>query len=148
MLSEEEIVKKIESLSQKPLVIQALWDGDTSGWILFIEAVLKKNNAFAKTTLAFLRGNGGDLRLFNAEVPPWPEAETAKKVGKYIEEKLGIPFFFPSPEWPDDNCPNWWEQDKAVNCKTCRKLIIPTDSPYLPKDQCYHCYLKLEKFKK
>ena len=32
----------------------------------------------------------------------------------------------------------------AIHCADCDKLIIPTDSPYLPKDICYHCHLTRE----
>ncbi len=36
------------------------------------------------------------------------------------------------------------DRDRAVACADCAKLIIPTTSPYLPKEVCYHCHLARE----
>jgi hypothetical protein len=87
---------------------------------------------------------GNDLRVFNGQVPPWPEAVIAKEWGQKAAKKYGLTFYFPSDQQPDDDCPSWHERHKAIHCADCHKLIIPTDSPYLPKEICYHCHLKRE----
>ncbi|MEM6297775.1 MAG: hypothetical protein AAF740_03700, partial [Bacteroidota bacterium] len=90
---------------------------------------------------------GGDIRLFQGTVPPYPESKVAQRIGEKLEEKYGLEFFFPSPYDPDNDCPRWTEKHRAVNCEDCNKLIIPTDSPYLPKEICYNCHLKREQTK-
>ncbi|RZJ54058.1 MAG: hypothetical protein EOO44_06380 [Flavobacterium sp.] len=87
---------------------------------------------------------GGDIRLFNGEVPSWPEAELAKEWGQKVSEKYGLTFYFPSHTEPDNDCPSWPQRHLAINCEDCGKSIIPTDSPYLPKEICYHCHLNRE----
>ncbi|MFE2916314.1 hypothetical protein [Kitasatospora indigofera] len=49
--------------------------------------------------------HGNDLRLFDAAVPPWPEAQEASAVGQALAEPLGVPVHFASPELPDDSAP-------------------------------------------
>jgi hypothetical protein len=60
----------------------------------------------AETTLAAIR-HGGDLRLFNGQVPPWPEAQEAMTTGPALAEHFGLPFHFASPDTPDDEAPRW-----------------------------------------
>jgi hypothetical protein len=143
---------------------QALWDGDTRGWFLDLSLVCKLSSIstvvqvifvptgkslddfqkeYGASCLASMRFDS-DIRLFNGTVPPYPEAWVAQQVGKALEEKLGIPFYFPSPNEANDDCPCWWEQDKGINCADCGKLVIPSDSPYMMKDVCYHCQLNRE----
>ena len=50
-----------------------------------------------------------------------------------------------SPDAPDDDNPPWTEQDRAAHCRDCCKLFIPTSSPHLPKEICYHCHLARER---
>lgn len=45
---------------------------------------------------------GGDGRVFNGEVPPWPEAAEAQAVGQTLAAQLGVPFRFESPDGPTD----------------------------------------------
>lgn len=140
----QDAIDKIESLKGKPIAIEAQWDGDTQGWFLMLFVVIKKGfYKFQKTTVHHL-GNiskGGDIRIFQGKVPPYPEAILAIEIGEKLKKKYQLEFFFPSPIHPDDDCPRWTEKDKAIHCADCNKLIIPTDSPYLPKDICYNCHL-------
>ncbi|WP_372367335.1 hypothetical protein [Candidatus Uabimicrobium sp. HlEnr_7] len=76
MLSKSEIIEKIKSLEKKPVAIQAIWDGDTTGWMLDLQAVYKNKTM----RIATLR-DGGDMKLFNGTVPPWSEVELAKSIG-------------------------------------------------------------------
>ena len=143
----KEAVKKIDSIGGKPIVVEAQWDGDTQGWFLCMFVIVKKG-IFKKTESSHYLGTislGGDIRLFQGTVPPYPESRVAQEIGKKLKEKYGLEFFFPSPNNPDDDCPRWTERHKAINCEDCNKLIIPTDSQYLPKEICYNCHLVRER---
>jgi len=138
---------EIKKIVGKPIVLEALWDGDTEGWFLLFNLYTETGKFFWKQTHVTNLGIitfGGDIRLFNGEVPEWPEAELAKKFGRSAAEKYGLTFYFPSDREPDDDCPRWTQRHLAIKCLDCEKLIIPTDSPYLPKDICYNCHLKRE----
>ncbi|WP_074405966.1 hypothetical protein [Aquimarina megaterium] len=145
----ENAVTKIEQIKGTPIAVEAQWDGDTQGWFLMMFVIVKTKNRIWKPSQVetFHLGNlslGGDLRVFNGTVPPYPEATLANEIGEKLSQKYNLEFFFPSPINPDDDCPRWIEKDKAINCADCDKLIIPTDSPYLPKDICYNCHLTRE----
>lgn len=129
------------------VVIQALWDGDTQGWFLCLDAVFRIKGAYTEENLRGMRF-GSDIRIFNGQVPPYPESEVAKLVGNVLAEKYSLIFYFPSPDLPDDDCPRYWEQHRAIKCADCGKLVIPSDSPYLPKDVCYHCHLERKSIEK
>ena len=145
----EKFDEEVKKLRATPQVLEALWDGDTTGWFLLLYVYTHSGWLF-KTEKRHFIGDitlGGDIRLFNQEVPPWPEAELAKEIGAQAKAKYNLKFYMPSEE-PDDDCPSWTERYKAINCADCNKLIIPTSSPYLPKDICYSCHLKREFSKK
>ena len=129
---------EIKKVPGRPTVLEALWDGDTQGWFLLINLYTETGTSQHLGILSF----GGDIRLFNGEVPSWPEAELAKEWGQKAAKKYGLTFYFPSDSEPDDNCPSWTQRHLAINCADCNKLIIPTDSEYLPRDICYNCHLK------
>lgn len=137
-----ELTNKIRSARGKPVCIQALWDGDTSGWFLILSVVLKTgvlfNKKFEEMYLTTIK-KGGDIRIFNGEVPPWPEAVIAQDIGKRLTKEFSAEFFFPSPNQPDDECPNWLNRKNAIHCVACKKLIIPSWSQYRRKDMCYSC---------
>lgn len=145
----EDAVAKIEQIKGTPIAVEAQWDGDTQGWFLMMFVIVKtKNRIWEHSKIqTYHLGNlslGDDIRVFNGTVPPYPEAILAEEIGNKLSEKYKLEFFFPSPINPDDDCPRWTEKDKAINCADCDKLIIPTDSPYLPKDICYNCHLTRE----
>ena len=145
----EEAVKKIDSIGGKPIVVEAQWEGDTQGWFLCMFIIIKKG-IFKKIESHYLGTIyfGGDIRIFQGTVPPYPESTIAQEIGKKLIAKYDIEFFFPSPDNPDDDCPRWTERDKAINCEDCNKLIIPTESQYLPKEICYNCHLVRERNQK
>ncbi|TXF82570.1 hypothetical protein FUA23_21765 [Neolewinella aurantiaca] len=139
----EEAVKKIDSIGGKPIVVEAQWDGDTQGWFLRM-FVIVRTGIFKKTESSHYLGTislGGDIGLFQGTIPPYSEVKVAQEIGGKLKDKYGLEFFFPSPNNPDDDCPRWTERHRAINCENCNKLIIPTDSPYLPKEICYNCHL-------
>lgn len=98
------LTSQVNALPRRPAAIEALWDGDTRGWFVLLLAVM--TDPPAETTLAAIR-HGGDLRLFNGQVPPWPEAQEAMTTGPALAEHFGLPFHFPSSDTPDDEAPRW-----------------------------------------
>ncbi|MGI8333608.1 hypothetical protein ACRYCC_26970 [Actinomadura scrupuli] len=60
----------------------------------------------AETTLAIIR-RGDDLRLFNGQVPLWPEAQEAMATGTALAQHFGLPFHFASPVSPEIDAPRW-----------------------------------------
>lgn len=149
----EDAVAKIEQIKGTPIAVEAQWDGDTQGWFLMLFVVVKTKKRIwkpSKVETYHLENLslGDDFRVFNGTVPPYPEATFAKEIGNKLSEKYKLEFFFPSPINPDDDCPRWTEKNKAINCADCAKLIIPTDSQYLPKDICYNCHLTREQNEK
>jgi hypothetical protein len=142
---------EIQKVAGRPTVLEALWDGDTQGWFLILNLytetgrfIWKKETIQRLGTVSF----DGDVSLFNGVVPLWPEAELANIWGEKASQKYGLTFYFPSDKEPDDNCPGWRQKHLADNCTKCGKLIMPTESPYLPKDFCYNCYWNREAIEK
>ena len=132
-------VQAMTQLDWKPEVIEALWDGDTQGWFLELTvSTSARNQAIPQKryTLFTLRGAGGDLRLFNGIVPAWPEAQVAAFVGEALSKQLDIPFYFPSPEAPNDDYAGWWERNEQKRCISCGKYL--RDDPFI-KDRCFLC---------
>lgn len=142
-------VARIDAMPDRPIAVEAQWDGDTNGWFL----ITTTDCGIVDTGVTYTEhlgtiSLGGDFRLFTGTVPPYPEAVLATEIGTKLAKKYGLEFFFPSPHRPDDGCPRWEEKDKAIQCEDCDKLIMPTDSPYLPKEVCYHCHLAREEKEK
>ncbi len=102
------IEERLSHLGANVLAIEALWDGDTSGWFLTMSAVVDEAGSRRAMALGALRA-GSDMRLFNGSVPPWPEAQTASALGARLAAEHGAAFWFPSPEEPDCECPCWLE---------------------------------------
>ncbi|ACZ87239.1 hypothetical protein [Streptosporangium roseum] len=103
----DELMAKVRALPHTPAAIEALWDGDSEGWMVHLLAVTIEPRA--EHRLAIIQ-HGTDLRLFNGEVPPWPEAQEASTIGQRLAERFGIPFHFASPEEPDF-APRWRDSD-------------------------------------
>lgn len=101
----DELTAKIHALPHRPAAIEALWDGDSQGWMVSLVAVTREPRA--EHELAIVQ-HGTDIRLFNEEVPPWPEAREAATVGRRLAERFGVPFHFASPGKPDFG-PRWWD---------------------------------------
>ena len=105
-LDVDELTAEIQALPHEPAAIEAIWDGDSEGWMVRLLAVTIEPRA---EHLLATAQHGTDIRLFNGEVPPWPEALEASAVGHELAERLGIPFYFASPEKPDNFAPRWWD---------------------------------------
>jgi hypothetical protein len=96
----------VEAIEVRPSAIEALWDGDTTGWMVFLYAVTREPRS--EKSLAMIR-HGSDLRLFNGTVPPWPEAQEAVETGTALARHFDIPFFFLNPDNPDLPDVRWWD---------------------------------------
>lgn len=137
----ETLDHSIQKPGGKPIVLEALWDGDTTGWHLCLFVSVKTgifNNSINRHFIGriFIEGNNRD------------EALLAKELGEKAAKKYDLEFYFPSQDEPDDDCPQWTQRHLAINCQNCDKLIIPTTSVHLPKHICYNCHLKQEQNKK
>lgn len=147
----EDVPKPVPTLAElventsghRVIVIEALWDGDSSGWCVDLWACCRGPTDESPTydrRVASLRGAGGDFRLFRGEAPPWSEAQTAAELGAALAAQLGVPFHFPSPRYPEDDCPRWAERHLASPCSVCGLALLQQESvPW--KGQCYQCHL-------
>jgi hypothetical protein len=138
----EELLAKAAALTERPVAIEAFWEGESSGWFVVLSAVVKFPKGYRDTGKWTLQGSGGDLRLFNGQVPPWPEAEFAQQVGTELAGKFGVPFYFASPNHPEEDCPRWWEQDQGYPCSQCGILLLQRQEPCPWRGTCYRCYLE------
>lgn len=151
MESPQDFLEKAFQCPAPSEAIEALWDGDTDGWFVHLVVIHRADERgetrYHDFYLGALREEAGDLRIVNGQVPPWPEAERAKEVGRELAERLGVPFYFASPDHPEDECPRWWERDRGRPCRRCGALLLQPDScPHL--GVCYHCHLDEERAKK
>jgi len=140
---------EIKKVRGKPTVLEALWDGDTQGWYLLLFIYKVSGHLFLKKESRHFLGVVSVTDEMEDYVnDKWTVAEFASYLGKKAKEKYNLVFYFPSEKDPDSDCPKWTERHLAIHCADCNKLIIPTDSPYLPKDICYNCHLKRERNEK
>jgi hypothetical protein len=93
-VSREVILANLNSLKSTPVAIQALWDGDTTGWFIRLSAIADNAQLYPLGDLS----DGGDIRLFSGQVPPWPEAAAARQLGNELAGRFGAEFYFPSPD--------------------------------------------------
>jgi hypothetical protein len=141
----EEASARLRALDKQPVAIEASWDGDTVGWCVMLSGVLQggpgnSEQGFYEVWLTSFRASGGDFRVFTGQVPPWPEAQDAAVLGRELANQLAVPFFFVSPDFPEIDCPHWWEQDRAYPCSNCGKLLIQGE-PCPWRGMCYQCHV-------
>ena len=139
----EALMAEAAGLPEPPVAVEALWDGDTQGWYINLSAVIRAGGRHRSHFLVSIR-EGEDIRLFNGQVPPWPEAETVRRIGEELADRLGVPFYFPSPEHPEDDCPGWAERDRGSPCRRCGIPLLQGGGHGRP-GLCYYCYLEVER---
>ena len=135
----EQVLAKAKTELESPVAIEAFWDGDTDGWFVNLTAVVETDGHYRDHGLWTL-SDGGDIRLFNAAVPPWPESVRAQEVGKELAAHFGVPFYFASPKHPEESCPRWWEQDQGYPCRRCGILLLQRD-PCPWRGVCHWCHI-------
>lgn len=134
----DDLIATVAALPAPPVAFEAFWDGDTHGWFLDFSAIVPQADGYAAVILRCLQ-DGGDIRIFNGQVPPWPEAAQAQALGAALAARFGVPFYFPSPDHPEDNCPRWWEQDEGTPCRRCGiPLLQRPDHPW--RGICSYCH--------
>lgn len=87
----EELDEAIKKNPGRPMVLEALWDGDTNGWFLCLDLFTETGKAFWKKEDGIHLGIarfGGDSGVFAGEVPLWPEAVLAKNGGKKLRRNM------------------------------------------------------------
>lgn len=107
-----QLIEMAAAITAPVVAVEASWDGDTQGWYVQLVAIVRRSgphhDRFDEVLLSAVR-HGGDIRLFNGQVPPWPEARRAAEQGQAIAKHFGVPFHFSSPEAPDVDLPRWWD---------------------------------------
>ncbi|TWF40325.1 hypothetical protein FHW36_1047 [Chitinophaga polysaccharea] len=141
----ESLDQQIKKAGGKPVVLEALWSGDTNGWYL---------SCYLYTvTYPFFFRREHHYFLGQVAVPEGTEYFTnskltiegvAEALGNQAAQKYGLTFYFPAKDGPDDECPAWTERHLGILCQDCGKLILPRKSPYIPQEICYPCHLKRE----
>lgn len=110
VLDVSDVFAAAKAIAVPVVAVEAVWDGDTQGWMVDLVAIVARpgrhHDRFDEVWLASIR-HGSDLRLFNGQVPPWPEAVEAQQVGGAVAARLGVPFHFSSPNTPDIDLPRW-----------------------------------------
>ncbi|WP_406351035.1 hypothetical protein OHB56_00710 [Streptomyces sp. NBC_01635] len=76
--------------------VEALWDGDTvHDWFVLLVAVLDAPDGEGHLATVYHRPDGA------------PPGGAAAKAGQALASHLGVPFYFASPDIPDDDAPRW-----------------------------------------
>ena len=105
------------------LPFEAQWDGDTDGWVLYMSAITADFQSHPLGRVS----HGGDIRLFQGEVPPWPEGVTAQRLGDELSQRFHAEFYFPSPHHPEDECPPFNERSRGSLCRRCGTVLLSQD---------------------
>lgn len=141
--SDSESLDELAKNAGAAVAIEALWDGDTEGWFVDLCAVVSVQGGHESRHLRTF-SRGGDIRIFNGTVPPWPEAVEAARLGEQLAARLGVPFHFPSPTNPEHDCPHWWELDRSSPCRRCGIPLLQV-APRPWKGVCHHCHCAIER---
>lgn len=130
-VNREQIFDKVKQLPPNIVIIEGLWDGDSSGWQVSLIAIEKITpHFFTEHYLAWIGHGLGEIHDFNraltGQTPPYPEGKLAQEIGQAIADQLGVPLYFPSPEKPvGDEVPRWvdWQAGRVSSIPI--RLINP-----------------------
>ncbi|MFD9042503.1 hypothetical protein [Streptomyces bottropensis] len=76
--------------------VEALWDGDTvHDWFVLLVAVVDGPHGEGHLATVYHRPDGV------------PAGDAAAKAGRALASHLDVPFYFASPDIPDDDAPRW-----------------------------------------
>jgi hypothetical protein len=102
----------VDAVADPVVAIEAVWDGDTDGWFVVLFAITERSSrlhpSLDEVRLAAFR-RGTDLRLLNGQVPPWPEAADATRLGQALAQTMNVPFHFQNADTPDIDQLRWWD---------------------------------------
>ena len=127
-MSFEVLESKVSNLPGKVACIEALWDGDTEGWFIRLSAITLEGPQYKEHFLVCIT-KGNDARLFNGQVPPWPESVHAMDVGQRLAASVGAEFYFPGLDAPDDGHPSWLDQMKSRRPRQVVEAAQPQQAP-------------------
>lgn len=129
----EELLGLLGAVRSKVEAIEAGWDGDSHGWLVWLSAVASSGDI----PLATLQHPTGDLRIFHGR-PIRAEAEMAERVGKRLADALNVPFWFPAVGAPNEEAARYHERNDALPCRTCGLPLAP-GSKAAVKRTCGDC---------
>ena len=129
----DELLGKVQTVRGGVLAVEAVWDGDTDGWGVSMCAVTEDE----EVSLAWLRHPAGDLRVLNGDFTK-PEAEMAQRVGTELAKLLGVPFWFPAGDTPNDDAVRFRDRERGVPCSVCGLLLAP-GSQAGAQARCFGC---------
>ncbi|MFC8668803.1 hypothetical protein [Streptomyces sp. NPDC057199] len=90
------LAARAAALPGRVAAIEALWDGDTvHEWFVVLVAVLECPDGEGHLATVCHRPGDSSPRTAAAEA------------GRALAGRLGVPFYFASPEVPDDGAPRW-----------------------------------------
>lgn len=139
-MSRQQILEKVQTLPSPPIVFQCLWDGDSRGWFVCFSAITSDGQTHHLGCLL----DAAEIQRFTGQKGMWPEAAFAQHIGEELAEQYGAQFYFPSPSYPEDDCPQWNDRDKGYPCRRCGILLL--QPPNLTwRGVCFHCHLAEER---
>lgn len=144
--SVQSIIQQITDWGIYPLAFQAMWELDSYYCWVDLSVIDQVDGMYIATRVCFKCDSK------SKGMPSWEEyAAAAAQFGEALARHYGVPFHFPSPDDYEFDCPNWWEQDKAISCEGCSRLVLPLENQSWPKELCYRCRdkrVKKEKIRK
>lgn len=135
------LLANLQTTAARPVAVEADWDGDSDGW-------------FVRLKVAIIDAQGRDVRIVRhidrelaAKNPDhatqrWPEAVAAAAAGEELAAALGVPFYFPSPRYPELDCPDWWHRDEGSPCSLCGVPLLRVGGALAPL-LCSGCVVDL-----
>lgn len=97
LVTVESILAKARTVTERIVVVEAHWDGDSRGWHLCLAAIVER------PSLSHPRFDEVYLAILGAA-----DAEDVAK-GAAVASALGVPFHCVQPESPDLTIPRWWD---------------------------------------
>ena len=113
---------ELDAFPDKLVALEACWNGDTRGWFLRLFAIFdipSADHPRYTSRLVQTVSSTSERRLFKREARPWHEARVANALGEALANKRGVPFYFPAPMVPDEQCARWWDRECGHPCSTC-----------------------------
>ncbi|MFG2818313.1 hypothetical protein ACGFX4_02695 [Kitasatospora sp. NPDC048365] len=88
--------------------VEAVWDGDTvHDWFVVLLAVTEEDRRDRALATVYRRTAEKYLGTAEAGTHRLPHSVAAQRAGRALAEHLGVPFYFTSPDDPDDEAPRW-----------------------------------------